>query len=268
MMKKKVKSLLLRLAPGLFVPLFAQRARGFIQRQEASMGLVQETQYFAGRYGLRVCSGPFSGMTYPNSSLDRHLTPKLLGTYEMELHSFLEEAIAAQPSQVIDVGCAEGYYAVGLARRLPNATVWAFDPDGWARKRTKEMAEANGVDHLRILCLCSGKWLYDHLDDRTLVIMDCEGCELRLIESIPSSRDGLNGWWIIEIHEQDEEDAAGKLLERFQGTHETKLCSFKGRSRTDAPPCMDGETDSRVLQWMEEGRPQNQRWLLCKPKGL
>ena len=116
-------------------------------------------------------------MMYSPRSLDRHVTPKLMGTYEMELHFFLEEAIKAGPEQLINVGSAEGYYAVGLAWRPPDAAVFAFDADSWARERTAEMAQVNGCTNLQTRGLCTEQWLVDNVRDKTLVIMDCEGCE-------------------------------------------------------------------------------------------
>src|SRR5271170_2035809 len=41
---------------------------------------------------------------------------KLVGLYEAELHPALHDLALTPPPVVINVGCAEGYYAVGLAR--------------------------------------------------------------------------------------------------------------------------------------------------------
>ena len=51
----------------------------------------------------------------------------MLGTYEKELNSVIEEACAAHPSLIVDVGAAEGYYACGMALRNPQARVVAFE---------------------------------------------------------------------------------------------------------------------------------------------
>jgi hypothetical protein len=39
--------------------------------------------------------------------------PKIIGSYECELHPAIEEIIVNNYAEVWDVGCAEGYYAVG-----------------------------------------------------------------------------------------------------------------------------------------------------------
>ncbi|MDA8379096.1 MAG: hypothetical protein M0Z50_19065 [Planctomycetia bacterium] len=266
MLKKLLKSTLFMLAPTTAIQLSAARARRHAQMLEINWGLVDETHRFVAKFGNAVCCGPFSGMSYPPRSLDRHVTDKLLGTYEMELHPFLEEAIKAGPEQVIDVGPAEGYYAVGLARSLPDATITAFDADSWARERTAEMAQVNGSSNLQTRGLCTGQWLVDNVRDKTLVIMDCEGCELGLTASIASCRSHLLSWWLIELHETQVPGVTRTLLQRFNKTHHAELCTSRSRDRGDLPGFLKSEMDLPVLKWMDEHRDPGQQWLLCRPR--
>ncbi len=266
MFKKIFKSALVAVAPKTAIQLSAARARRHAQKLETNWGLVEETHRFASKYGNAVCCGPFSGMQYPPSSLHRHVTDKLLGTYEMELHHFLEEAIKAGPEQVIDIGSAEGYYAVGMARRLPDATIVAFDADGWARERTAEMAEINGCSNLQTHGLCTGQWLVDNVRDKTLVIMDCEGCEAALTAFVPSCQSHLLSWWMIELHETQVPGVTRTLLQRFNRTHHTELCTSQTRKRENLPDFLKSEMNFPVLKWMDEHRESNQQWLLCRPR--
>ena len=57
---------------------------------------------------------------------DGDLPPKLLCCYEAELHPAIERAAARNPQLIVTIGCAEGYYAVGMARVLLAARVHAF----------------------------------------------------------------------------------------------------------------------------------------------
>ena len=266
MLKKLFKSTLFMLAPTTAIQLSAARARRHAQMLESNWGLVDETHNFVGKFGNAVCYGPFSGMTYPPRSLDRHVTDKLLGTYEMELHPFLEEAIKAGPEQVIDIGSAEGYYAVGMARRLPDATIVAFDADSWARERTAEMAQVNGNTNLHTRGLCTEQWLVDNVRDKTLVIMDCEGCEAGLTAFVPSCRSHLLSWWLIELHETQVPGVTRTILQRFNRTHHTELCTSRIRKREDLPVFLNSEMDFPVLKWMDEHRDPGQQWLLCRPR--
>ena len=86
------------------------------------------------RHGPTVWGGPFKGMAYVAASTEGALMPRLLGVYESELHPHLQEILGRGVEQVIDLGCAEGYYAVGVARLAPNVTVHARDIDPKARQ--------------------------------------------------------------------------------------------------------------------------------------
>jgi methylase of polypeptide subunit release factors len=78
-----------------------------------------------------------------------HASPKFLGTYEQELHSVVERAIWLDPTYVLNIGCAEGFYAVGLAMRLKSVQVFAADADPKALSAPMKSAELNGVSGSR-----------------------------------------------------------------------------------------------------------------------
>lgn len=98
------------------------------------------------RTGDQVRLGPFAGMRYLDHSVGSAYLPKLLGTYERELAPVIEEMCATGPRLIVNVGAAEGYYAVGLARRNPEARVIAFESDPSGRAALYRMARLNGVD--------------------------------------------------------------------------------------------------------------------------
>src|SRR5687767_13183612 len=78
----------------------------------------------------RVRHGVFAGMHYPAmEAAGSAIFPKLAGCYEAELRSLMEQIVRTPYTTVVDVGCAEGYYAVGLALRMPQVNVLAFDMD-------------------------------------------------------------------------------------------------------------------------------------------
>src|SRR5215207_138666 len=66
--------------------------------------------------GLSVRRGPFAGMRYPREAVAATtVVPKLLGSFELELHPVLDEVLDRGCSTILNIGSAEGYYAVGLA---------------------------------------------------------------------------------------------------------------------------------------------------------
>src|ERR1043166_3276070 len=79
------------------------------------------------RLGSSVLTGPFAGMNYIVGSGGSDYPPKLLGPYEQERWPVIEEIVRQDYRLVIDIGAGEGYYAVVLAKRLPQAGVIAFE---------------------------------------------------------------------------------------------------------------------------------------------
>lgn len=121
--KKFLPASLLNLARLVYSPGYrmGQRAKRLRSRIETAW------QQVAPKPTGLIVAGPFRGMRYIEKAVCSELPPKILGTYEMELHALIESIVARRPSCIIDIGAAEGFYAVGFATRLPNCMVVAFD---------------------------------------------------------------------------------------------------------------------------------------------
>ena len=170
---------------------------------------------------LTVIHGPFKGMRYPESrSIGSSFTPKILGSYERELHPILEKICITDYSEIVDIGCAEGYYAVGLAMRLPKTTVFAYDTDRDAIRFCKKMAEINNVaDRLITGANCDTNTLLAiPLTKKALILSDCEGYERELFtENIVAALKGHD--FLIEIHDFVDIEISSVIRRRFQNTH-------------------------------------------------
>src|SRR2546423_8930110 len=90
--------------------------------------------------GYVVQAGPFKGMRYSTDTVGGGYIPKLLGIYERELHAFVRDLAALNIREVINIGAADGYYAVGLARQNPATRVIAFEAEQRGRKLIEQMA--------------------------------------------------------------------------------------------------------------------------------
>ncbi len=169
--------------------------------------------------GNTVLAGPFAGMDYSVRAAEGARVPRLIGSYEASLEPVIE-TIAARPYEaVIDIGCAEGYYAVGLARRMPQARVLARDISDQAQRLCRKLAEANGV---------SGRvevgGLWTHTDfalcdtARSVILCDIEGAEDELLD--PVAAPGLTRADIlVEVHEGMQPGLLARLTDRFAPTH-------------------------------------------------
>src|SRR5688572_24337566 len=156
------------------------------------------------RFGDRVVAGPFHGLEFPDWGITHVnlFAPKLLGSYELELREALEAAIAATPARVVNLGAGEGYFAVGLARRLPEAHVVAFEAQAEKHDLLAQIAERNGVrDRIDIQGACDAAALRSRLEPGTLVVCDVDGAERELLD--PAAIPALAACtMIVETHDQ------------------------------------------------------------------
>lgn len=226
------------------------------------------TAEYVRRHGLEVRRGPFRGMRYIDGleSSSGDLVAKLAGTYERELHVVLAHWIAAKYTHIIDVGCAEGYYAVGFAHAMSDATVHAFDIDPLARERCAALAQLNGVgDRLRILGLCEPTALGAFPKRGVALLSDCEGYERTLLD--PAVAPVLRGWPIlVELHEFIDDSITETIRERFADSHDVEIIEGEGReqdARLSEVAFMTGRQRAAVLG---ERRPGPMRWAHLRPR--
>jgi hypothetical protein len=213
-----------------------------------------------------VLSGPFKGMRLPDTSSlgDADRAPKLLGTYEENLHVSLAKAVARVPSLVINVGCAEGYFAVGLARLLPDATVHAFDIDEDAAALCYETAKINGVSDRVTIGTSYRAAMLDGLvknHARVLIFMDCEGAEVDLLDPALSRR-LADCDVIVETHDATSPNIRDTLEKRLSASHFVDRIPHGGRDPNRFPELHSWPEMDRWLVVSEE-RPQGMTWLAC-----
>lgn len=214
-----------------------------------------------------VLSGPFAGMRLlaKTSWHDGDAAPKLLRCYESELFPFVERAIRRQPGVVINVGCAEGYYAIGLARRLPGARVFAFDLDEAAQTICREAAAANDTgNRVAVGGLCSAATLVElvrsNAAERPLIVMDCEGGERDLLtEAVVGELRACDA--IVECHDFADRTITPMLTQRFGATHTVETVSEGPRDPAMLPLLRPLSTLDRYLA-VCEFRPETMNWVI------
>ncbi len=219
----------------------------------------------------KVLNGPFKGLLYPSfSSVGSALFPKLIGSYEKEIHHIIESLLKVDYSEIINIGCGEGYYAVGLGLQFQTAKVFAFDTDEEARRLCHEMALINGVaDKVIVGSLCTPLFLKDFkFTSRGLIICDCEGCEGSLFDkfNLPSL---INCDLLIETHDFIDIEISDRLKSLFSKTHFVQSIYsiddiLKAKSYAFAETTnFDLKTKRKLLA---EGRPAQMEWIFFKSK--
>jgi hypothetical protein len=214
----------------------------------------------------KVMSGPFSGLHYEGvNAFGSVLTPKLLGTYELELRDVFREIVKTKPTLSIDIGAAEGYYAVGLAMKLGDrAEIVAFEMNEAARHDLYRLAENNGVT-TRIKCLgeCTPSELGRLLRPDCLVLCDCEGGETELLDplTLPELRKVAI---LVELHNGVVHNIADVFRDRFASSHSITHVVARERHPSDCS-IVRRLRHRDVMTALSEKRKFGIQWMWMKP---
>ena len=217
--------------------------------------------------GTRVLNGPFKGMQFLERSSEGCHIAKLMGCYEQPLFSHIEKAISEDYEVVLNVGSAEGYYAVGMARRMPNCKIFAFDTDRDAQTACVKLAKMNNVaDQIEVGGTFKPENFSRFENKRTLFICDIEGAEQELLD--PEKFSGLqNLSLIVESHECIRPGITDLLVSRFSPFHSIiKVDDDGSRSFEETPDWFKelAHLDQMLANW--EWRSGPTPWLIMKPK--
>ena len=205
-------------------------------------------------------------MRYLDETVWGSITPRWLGAYECELHDVIFGFADGAYSHIIDVGCAEGYYAVGLLLKFPEARLLAFDLDGISRRQCEKLAALNGVsERISVGCLCDHQTLQERCQPGSLVVCDIEGAEMELLD--PDKVSALrNADILVEVHDTDEPAIENALKRRFEPSHEIQAIYASDRMDWIAQHGKYVEVlgQSSALESVDESRGSPQSWLWMK----
>jgi hypothetical protein len=265
-LKTLAKSVLRSVAPQAFASLMAQRANRHARHVLQRDGIPALTQRFVQAHGLVVQAGPFQGMQYLSDSVGSVFIPKLMGCYEEELHGHFLQALQHGHDVIVDVGCAEGYYSVGLALRSPATTqVFAFDTDATARQSCAQLATINQLSaRVHVGAFCDAAALQRVLQGRALVVCDCEGYELELLDptQVPALQQADI---IVELHDLLRPGITPSLMARFGSSHDIELVSARTRQPDHYPALLVLDAPSRARA-VSEYRGGPQQWAVMWAK--
>jgi precorrin-6B methylase 2 len=222
------------------------------------------------RTDSRVCRGPFAGVRYVEDSIGSAYIPKLLGIYESELTTEVENICKRKPGLIVDIGAAEGYYAIGLAVRNPQARVVAFEMEPAGRTALYQMAALNEVtDRVEVRGKCEppdlASTLVEALDP--IVICDAEGYEEKLLDPLKVPALG-RAVILAELHDFIVPGITEQVKRRFEETHRIRHIWQQPRSRDQFPWRTLGTTllPKSYLDWsVSEWRPVRMSWLWMEP---
>lgn len=216
----------------------------------------------------RIRAGLFAGLILQPDFFDREQTQlgHLLGTAEASVQHLLAQALDGC-SRFVEIGCAVGYYTVGVAHRFGLPTV-GYDINPEAIKAARELARRNGLEdvaqHHRVAPNLDYATVIGEGD---LVLVDIDGGEIDLFAHLPPLPLTT---FIVECHPiagKSPRLVAAHLAAMCENTHYSSVVS-ETHGEGVAEVEMLGEVDRNTVVFA--GRAQRKCfpcWLLLTPRG-
>lgn len=208
---------------------------------------------------VTIQSGAFAGMRYGVEAVGGAILPKIVGSYESQLSNLISGFSDGGYARAVDIGSAEGYYVVGLARIMPDTKIFAFDIDPTAHRLCRANAEKNAVlDQISFRAECTPQELSKAISGKTLVVCDCEGFEAEILdpELVPrlSQCDIL-----VELHDLIVPGVSELIMQRFKATHEITLYP-EATPDASTYPVLNGLKKFEASLAMNEKRGGKMQW--------
>lgn len=222
--------------------------------------------------GGTVVAGPFRGMIFPTESVGSANWPKRLGVYEQELVPTIESIPSVYTRTVINVGAAEGYYAIGCARRWPESRIVAFEYESTGRALINEYATRNAVaKRIDVRGTCTLESLHAALQEAKygLVLMDVEGMEDELLAG-PNITALASFCILVELHDLRRANLGSRLRARFEATHHIEEIATRSRRAGDfvyvRNPLLRLYLFRQFRYVSDERRGPPMRWFMMTPR--
>lgn len=214
---------------------------------------------------LRIQEGPFKGMRYINSSYGSIWHPKILGTYEKEIIPLITGLDYKKYNNIIDIGCAEGYYLAGLAMLASKGDaspgIVGYDLSEGALAMARNLLAINHIP---------GRLLNQRFDfnrqteEANLYLVDIEGAEKELFQGVDMKRFRTSEF-IVEVHDpKGRDDMLEFLKNTFAPTHEVSVVFRQDRRPADFPDVLGIRVrDGLKMELMDEQRCYGNAWLFA-----
>ena len=219
-------------------------------------------EVFDNEYVVR--NGPFKGMLYIENSAGSQLLPKILGSYEEPIQHWIEKIINKKYDKILDLGCAEGYYAVGFARNCLETEILAYDINPYAILLAQKLAKINNISNIHFKNECNYEELGKQCDKNVLVFCDIEGNEKDLLDlnKVPNLEQVD---LLVETHDCFVPGITDLLIKRFYYSHKIHIViNYPFRRKNYFTPHPIIPIDLKKIY--DEKRPEGMRFLFMESK--
>ena len=256
-MSKLIKSIVARL-----------RGRPSVPRERRRL-----SDLIMSNYNRTVQYGPLKGYKIPEESHWGGLArpSMLLGLYEQEVLNVLIK-YAEKRDVFVDVGAADGFFAVGLVACGIFQRSYAFEINANGRKVIKKSSEINGVPHSISVIERFDKDFVAKAKEidlrRSVVLIDIEGDEFNLLDS--SLIELLRGAVVVVelhgFHFENGEALKSALFARLKA-HFDLTTITTGAREVPRSEFLDAMSDNERWLLCSEGRARRMEWVIASPRG-
>lgn len=200
---------------------------------------------------------------------------KLLGFYEQEVCTLLARLAGPQRDVLVDLGGADGYYAVGMIARGIYRESHCFEIVDASRANIAAIATANGVaDRVHLYGAATPSFAADLVSRgidfrRASVLVDIESAEFEVLTA-ECLHDLRHAHVIVEIHDfmrpHDGAQRYAELCERAQVEFNVHVLTTGARDPSAIPLLRSGWTDTDRWLLCSESRATLMTWLYLEPK--
>jgi len=223
-------------------------------------------------HGERVAYGRFKGLKIRKDVWwGRYsLSSKILGVYEEHVLDALFDLQPSVNGPFVDIGAADGYFAIGAVVSGLCDTVYAYEISEKGRERLASNAAANGcAGKVRIEAEANFESLSALMKkhEQALLLIDIEGCEFDLLDE--RMLDLLKSCsLIVELHPWMAENGYEKqrrLIDMAKAKFNARLIEREVYAPNQFEELKEFSDDERLLA-LSEGREKNMQWLVMTPK--
>ena len=269
---KKIKQFLAVLKRGGLSPAVAKTVDYLLYNRPINARRKKLALQIAERFNWQVGFGPFAGMKIsPTGWWDQtDLASKILGFYEAEVLDVLLRLDKARYPYFVDLGAADGYYAIGAAYSGMFRKSFCFEMSAQGRAVIQTNAALNQVsESMEVFGYADSDFdkALPQIDPSTMVLLvDIEGGEFALFSDVVVER-LKDATILIELHEFMVDDGAAKLdalIGRLQKHFKIGWLTTTARDLSGFE-CLQALNDTDRWLLCSESRARLMKWVVCEP---
>ncbi len=223
------------------------------------------------KHGKVVAYGPFANMTVNSQTWgDYDINAKILGTYESHVIAELDAISQENHGPFIDIGAADGFFAIGAVLSGITKESYAFEIDASSRRSIANNAFDNNVSgKIHIREVANTHTISDVLkkERKAKILIDIEGSEYDLLDF--DFLDEISKCdVIVELHPSLVEHGKEKqkqLISRLENYFYIEFFQKSVLSTTGFPELEHLSDDKRLLAF-SENRAFEMWWMKLQPK--